>query len=335
MQLNLPMAEFFSEINTLISSQQSALIAGVIAAFTPCILALIPLFLYRFGVWGNDGKKRKRSIVGEIGLLMLGYFISFTLSGIVFQQLSNSTFVNATRLTLGTLLFMIGVLQLFGFLSVQVINKFSNPLAIGLVLPFVISFSPCVLPYFSTLLAGSISADSVFNFWLFGLGVLIPAIIISIFGKFALNLFRRTNGWLHKIERISGLLIVFSGLYLASQLVQITQVDVDIAAGALMLTFAWQMWRQWQRKASHTLRNVRNIGISILTWSIGLGYLLSIVPSSDTSLSGSAFTYACTSGHSTCDVCNTVTGILAMIALVMAFTILTSTRPGKKFKLSI
>ncbi|MCA9378866.1 hypothetical protein KC640_00405 [Candidatus Dojkabacteria bacterium] len=326
--------DFLSQLSALISSQGSALIAGVIAAFTPCILALIPLFLYRFGIWGEPGKHDWKRVVREIGLLLIGYFVSFALSGVVFQQLTNSNFVNATRLTLGLLLLLIGVFQLFGYISVQFINKFSNPLAIGLALPFVISFSPCVLPYFSTLIAGSLSANSVINFTLFGVGILLPAILIALLGKFALGTLRRSQPILHKIEKFSGLLIIFSGFYLATQLVQVTRLDIAIAATALLAVFTWQAYRQWRQRASHTVRNLRNIIISVLLWLAVLIYLLAIAPSTDAGLVGESFVLACSGGHTTCEICTTVALMLALVAVVMAYTVLTATRAGRKFRLT-
>lgn len=238
----------FDLITQLILNQQSALVAGFVAGLTPCTLALIPLFLYRFGIWRSEGKQQS-ILWKDLLLLLIGFLASFFVTGLVFQSLFASDFVNILRLVLGSLLVFAG-LALFGrSLSLQFFAQVTHPLALGAVMPWVLSFSPCVLPWLAVVLVnnGSLLQPNILGkFLLFGAGMLIPALIVAILGRIAWRSAQKLSRALHVIERITPLLLIFAGFYLSVQLLNLTSRDVAWSGAILtgiIIVYAFSIFR--------------------------------------------------------------------------------------------
>ncbi len=227
--------EIFGFVADIIAGINHPFWIGVISSVTPCTIAIFPIFLYRFGLW-NKEVNAKRNYVG-LAMAAAGFLLSFTLAGLVLQQIILSSFANVLRLLLGTVIVFIGMLQVLQRLNLQTVSKFSNPFLLGAFLPWLLSFSPCVL-FFSALLftnASSVTAaqqaSTAFQFFLFALGMLTPVIVFVIGGNGLLRFVQRRSGKVFQwFEKISSWLIILAGLYLSSQLVQITSSEV-LAAG--------------------------------------------------------------------------------------------------------
>lgn len=258
--------------HTVVASQESAYIAGLIAAFTPCMLVLIPIFLYRFGLWGNNVTgKRKSKLFAELALLLAGFFISFILSGIAFERLLGSDYVNITRLFVGSLLVFLGILQFRGSVDFTIISKLTNPFLLGLVLPWIISFSPCVLPFVSTLLISSetssiVDFSVVTRFVLFGAGILTPSIVIAIVGNYGLGVAKTLSKKLRYIDKIAPVLLILAGFYLSSQMVYLTSKDVLIVGLLWISIILYIFYRVFLKSGGKysTVWNYTFLGISVV-----------------------------------------------------------------------
>lgn len=218
----------------------TAFISGIATALTPCTIVLIPIFLYRFGIWGE---KETKINLRALLLTIFGFLISLLIIGITFHHISNSQFFNLVKLILGTTFIIIGVLQLTGNLNLNFTHPTSNSFLLGAVLPWTISFSPCVLPIFTAFLSSE-SSDGItyLKILSFGTGILTPAFSVALFGNKLFEVFKKGSRGLAFIERFSGLIIIGAGIYLNFQMLDIRDMDILVAGilfGLVILGLAY------------------------------------------------------------------------------------------------
>lgn len=329
-----------AEIARLISTPETALLAGVVAAFTPCTLALIPIFLYRFGIWGGEpnskGNQKSdiRFVAKELGLLLIGYMLSFVAFGWLLNGLFGSDFINIVRLTLGSLLVFFGLMQLGGQISFSFINKVSNPLVTGAIIPLIISLSPCVLPVIAPLVAGSGSTgSSVLTFTLFGIGILIPAIVLSIGGNRLIKYFRKSSKLVANIERFSAILILASGIYLSAQLINITGSEVAISALVMLILILGVAYSIFRIPSRRTVRNIAMLGLVGMVWIAGSVFAETQALAIE-SLNGEEFIYECSQveNHFTPESIN-IAGSFGIIAGSLGWFYLNRDKASRSLKL--
>lgn len=285
-------------ISSLLAQPSTALLAGILAAFTPCTITVIPILLYRLGIWGGDDlstNKVERSwklTLTEAGMLILGFMTSFMVTGAAFQLASNSQYANVTKLSLGMLLLLAAALLLVGRLRVQSLLRISHPIVLGLTLPLVVTLSPCVIPFVSVLLSPSTGTTGLLRFFLFGLGILIPGILIGLVGHQLVTKVRWFSRSIGKIEAASPFLLALTGLYISISLIGVTQGDVHITALILGLVTAAAAYRILIVKGYASVRN--------FIWLIGITLLASLMTSfaeqaapADDPLRGINFVIAC------------------------------------------
>jgi cytochrome c biogenesis protein CcdA len=323
---------------TILQYESIPFAAGLIAAFTPCTLAIIPIFLYRFGLWEGSQNSWRESWQ-DIVLLLIGFLLSFGLTGIAFGNLFSSDYVNVTRLLLGTLLVLMGALQLLGRLNLQFATRSTNPLMLGAILPWVVSFSPCVLPFLSALLLSSTSGElglsTMFKFLQFGLGLLTPAIVIALLGRVAVNALRRSTNVLGYVERFSPALLILAGFYISSQLVQITNRDMLVACLGLLLLVGAISYIVFRKPSRRTALNYKAF-FALLAVAFSLCVLSALVsaPLSER-LSGEELLHACLpGGHQNSPIAFPIAVMFNGFALLLAWWVSLADVPGKRVKLS-
>jgi len=202
-------------------------ISGIVATLTPCTIVIIPVFIYRFGLYAEENT---RKLIKELSLTLMGFLIGLFATASLFNQLLNSPLNNLLRLLLGTVFIILGVLQLANKFSLNLIKSHSNSFVLGFILPWAISFSPCVLPFFFFFFAGGVSGGDVFvRISMFGLGLLSPAILVSIMGNRMMQMMKKTTPLMGKIEKFSGLLLIATGIYLNFEMLNIRSLDIAIA----------------------------------------------------------------------------------------------------------
>lgn len=307
-------------INQIFLNLSNPFFLGLISAFTPCTIAVIPIFLYRFGFMKKDEDLGKN----YFGLLLaiVGFLVSFGLTGLVFQQLILSNFANMLRLVLGSLLILMGFMQLFKILDFQMLNRFQNPLLLGAGLPWILSFSPCTLVFTAKLISDSSSATShlgaMMQFLLFGAGMLVPVVLFVLVGSVFTWLTSKSQGIFHWLDRISAWLIILTGFYLSSQLVQVTSSEV--VGGGLMLTFfvGWLMIRKTGKKGI-TLAGVAAAAVVLLSLLATAAAALITRPYDSEAVSGLELAYACQPGdHANSPVAVPVALIFGCIVVIVA-----------------
>ncbi len=242
----------------------TAFITGIATALTPCTIVIIPIFLYRFGIWGKDESK---ILFKDIFLTIFGFMISLMSVGIIFEYVINSNIFNAVRLILGTLFIILGVLQIFNKLNINIVTKSSNSFVLGLLFPWVLSFSPCVLPIFTAFLSSQISTGQIIiKLLVFGLGVLTPAILISVIGNRLFEIFKKGSKAFYLIEKFSGVIIVLSGIYLNFQLLDIKSLDIAISSMIFLFIIIFSAYLVFIKQRRINLANILMFLSFLILW---------------------------------------------------------------------
>lgn len=194
----------------------SSFALGLASAFTPCTIVIVPILLYRFGIWGET-----KLLVKDTILVLAGYMASFTIIGLLFDILYRSILFDLSKFFLVIVLFSLFVLQLFHKVNFNLFQKISNPFALGLILPLTLSMSACVLPFFTVTIVDA--GVSGFQFKLlailaFGIGVIAPSVLIAIFGQAVFSQIKKLSGVLRFVDYVAAIVIVSSAVYLATRI---------------------------------------------------------------------------------------------------------------------
>ncbi len=214
----------------------TAYISGIAATLTPCTIVLIPIFLYRFGIWG--GRKGGR-LYKDMAYTFLGYILGLLLVGLVLDSITQSDFYNAARIIIGVGFIIIGVLQVFGRFNVILLQNISNSFMLGFVLPWALTVSPCVLPIFSSFLASELSKGEIYlKLIIFGAGLLTPAVMVGILGSKVFSIMKKTSVIFAQVEKFSGIIMIGAGVYMNFQILEVRNLELVLSSLFLIMIIA-------------------------------------------------------------------------------------------------
>lgn len=211
--------------------------AGLLTFVTPCVLPLIPIYLAL--LLGNaDDKGESKGLSGRLSLFFstlffaLGLLIVFVSLGLTATSLGTLLTEYRVQLVLvgGLLIFLFG-LKFLGVLKIGFLERerrlddsklktrfhWLNALVMGVV--FGAGWTPCVGPILGSVLTYTASATSDplqggLYLLAYGLGFVMPLLVLSLFADAARRLVRKISPHLPKLERFSGALLAGVGLYL-------------------------------------------------------------------------------------------------------------------------
>ncbi|MEX0592136.1 MAG: cytochrome c biogenesis protein CcdA [Nitriliruptoraceae bacterium] len=201
-----------------------ALAAGLVSFASPCVLPLVPGYLsYMTGLSGQDLaegglKTRGRVLVGSV-LFVLGFAIPFVMLGFAAGFVSRLAYSTPTRIIMGTVVVILGILMARGrlFREVRVADKAPNGgLASAPVLGFVfgVGWTPCLGPAAGAILTLSagvtagVSMRGAFLGFIYAFGLGVPFILFGV-------MFRRMSGALGFLQRNARRLQIIGGSMLA------------------------------------------------------------------------------------------------------------------------
>ena len=207
-----------------------AFISGVLAAFSPCVIVLIPLVLYRF--IGN-GEKQLKGIMA----MSIGFIAFFIMAGIVFSSLFQSEFQNGLRLALGIFFAGLGILSYAERINPLNFPLVKNPFLLGAAFALAISVNPCTLPFLSVTMGLGL-AEALPSMIAFGLGLLAPSVLFVIFGSSAMNIARKGGRLMSRAKHLMDVMLVLTGIYLALTVKQFDTVDSQVVSLFLLGFFA-------------------------------------------------------------------------------------------------
>jgi cytochrome c biogenesis protein CcdA len=213
-----------------------AYISGVLSVLTPCTIVLLPIFLYRFGINRDDSKV----LIKDLLWAAFGFIVGVAGVALFMNLVAASDYASVIRAIIGMILIIVGLLHLFGKYRFSMAGQNLHPFLWGLILPWSVSLSPCVMPIFSSFISVSLVSGEV---WLkiisFALGLISPAIVIAIIGNKAMELLGKSASLMSKIEKYSGLLLIFSGIYLNFQMMKIEIIDLTVVTVFFVLMFSF------------------------------------------------------------------------------------------------
>ncbi|MDA3854771.1 MAG: hypothetical protein PF569_00830 [Candidatus Woesearchaeota archaeon] len=196
-------------------------LSGIIAAFTPCIIILFPILLYRFST-------QKDGITKDFLLFISSFILSYLIFGYLLSSLFSSPIQNGLKFGLGLLFIILGVLGIFNKLNPLNFPLIKNPILLGVAFSLIVSTNPCTMPYLSIIIANSSQISLFTNLLFFALGILAPSILFTIFGKKMINITNKTKKIGYKVNKIMHYILIISGGYLIFSIRQIEIYDVYI-----------------------------------------------------------------------------------------------------------
>ena len=209
-----------------------AFASGMLATVNPCGFAMLPAYLgYFLGLEGQDRDAQtsvSRSLA--VGLSVSGGFLLvFGLAGLAIYNLQASIYewVSWATIVVGIALTILGIAMLRGFepaVSLPKLQRGGRTRDGGSMFVFGISYAvasiSCALPLFMTAVFGTLRrenlASSVAVLIAYSLGMTLVLLVLTVsLGMAKHSVLRRLRQALPYINRVSGVLLVVAGLYLA------------------------------------------------------------------------------------------------------------------------
>ncbi|MGM5481468.1 MAG: cytochrome c biogenesis CcdA family protein [Nanobdellota archaeon] len=206
----------------------TALIAGLMAAFTPCVIVLIPALMYRF----SQSESRKTV---QIILFSIAFLSTFLFTGLILEQLISSTIKYGFQLGVGILFIVLGVLALRNKFNPLQFPLIKNPLLFGIIFALIVSINPCTIAYIGVLAAQS--SQMITTMLVFAIGLLIPSIVFSIFGMSLLTRTKKATKVMHYVNMVMNALLIGIGTYLLITIKSFGIWDTIVAGALLIITF--------------------------------------------------------------------------------------------------
>lgn len=206
--------------------------AGMLATVNPCGFAMLPAYLGYF--LGQDrGRQDVRATVGRslgVGLSVSGGFlVVFSLAGLAIYHLSASIdrWTPWATMVIGAGLVVLGLAMLRGFEPVIPLPKLerggrertgASMFVFGI--SYAVASISCALPVFTSAVAGTFRrenlASSLAVFFAYALGMTLVLLVLTVsLGMARQGLVRWLRRALPHVTRVSGLLLIVAGGYLA------------------------------------------------------------------------------------------------------------------------
>ncbi len=206
----------------------NSLISGMIASFTPCVLVLFPIVMYRF-------MKDEKLVKKDYFLFILGFLSSFLLAGFVLFNFLNSSFQNVVKFVLGFFLITLGALELFNKINTLNIKPIMNTYLYGFLFAFAVSISPCALPFLGSMIGLGINFNMLINFLLFGLGLLTPSFLFLFVSKNILSKIMKSKKYLYYFSKFMSIILILTGAYISLTITNLKVLEIYISGFILFL----------------------------------------------------------------------------------------------------
>ena len=231
-------------------------LSGIIAAFTPCVIVLMPILLYRFF------HEKENNYIKYLQFI-IGFIISYIALGYILSELFTSSIQNGIKFGLGLLFIILGILSIMKKLNPINLPSFNNSFLLGLIFAIIISFNPCTLPYLSLIIVANSKYLLLSNLILFGLGMITPSILFSILGKKILNISNKSGPIFNKINNLMHIILILSGIYLIYTIKKIEIYDIYIISLFLGIIFILLMKTFFLINNKSDILKLKNIFIII------------------------------------------------------------------------
>ena len=201
----------------------NSFLAGIISFLSPCILALIPIYI---GYITKSAKNKKQIIILTTAFIT-GIITIFLILSLVVGGISNILvqYKHLIGIIGGIILILMGLLQLgiFGgyHLKINIFKNF-NPTSLNIISAFIlgiifgISFTPCIGPFLSSFIILIVTNYST-HYWLYiifyAFGLIVPFILLGFFFKGILSFLKKQQKIVAWIYRIIALVLIVIGIF--------------------------------------------------------------------------------------------------------------------------
>ncbi len=216
-----------------------AFAAGLLSFLTPCVLPLVPGYVslisgvsveHLKGEGGESRTSARRAVIVNSLAFNAGISLIFMLLGATAGWIGNVLFSSPWVRIIGGLVIIAFGLQMMGVLKIGALyrdtRKFSDekprgPLGSALLgVAFAAGWTPCIGP----ILGGIIGLAATSGGWKSGLilsafysaGLALPFLIVGLMMNAFLGFYARFRRHLHKVEIVSGVLLIVIGLMVAT-----------------------------------------------------------------------------------------------------------------------
>ena len=286
----------------------SSFLAGLLSSTAPCNYILFPVLLFQFGINNKESKIQYKQIL---------LFTSIFLAVITFTGLFLSYLIPYTsfKFLFGGLLIVWGMYQLKNPGYTFFKSNKTQLWILAILTPFIVTLSPCSLPFFSAFitLQSSISKlNIIFNFLAFGLGLLTPSFLLALLGNKFSNLIKKTYKLTAALDKIAGVFIILSGLYFIHQIHSISKKDLVITGFLVFISILIYFYKQVSSKKAIWSQDLI---ILITTWFIFISSLYicnTLVPKESVTIT------TCNT-HTSCSYCQICSFLFMIFTLLSAF----------------
>ena len=207
---------------------------GFLSFFSPCVLPILPVYMAYLSqdALKKDltGWRKRLHIFGFTLAFVLGICTVFFIAAMSAKGISG--WLNENRLLIsllgGILIVFFGLVQL-GWIQIPFLmreirltqkqaGKEAGSLIQAYAMGFLFSFAwtPCIGPMLSSILvAAAASSSSTLLIFCYGLGFVVPFLILGLFTEEALNWLNRKKSWLPKAMKLGGILLIVMGLWMS------------------------------------------------------------------------------------------------------------------------
>lgn len=223
-------------------------IAGIIASFTPCVIVLIPLVLYRF--FSNEKKQYLNFLI-----FITGFIFAYSVFALTLHNLLSSSIQNGIKIGLGIIFLSLGVLAITNKINPLKLPISKNVFLLGIIFALIVSTSPCTLPYLGVILTLSIK-NIILNILFFSLGLITPAIVFLLIGKSILNITKKTGKIYSKLNKLMNLILIISGIYLIFNINSFNKYDLIPSIILLSISYFIIIKSNFMLSKKITLKNI-------------------------------------------------------------------------------
>lgn len=222
----------------MIVSLSIAFFAGLISFTSPCVLPLIPGYVsFICGTTLNElDLKSKNFILKKSLFFSLGFSLVFISLGATATFIGSFLLQNSQILSIisGLVIIFFGI-YLLELIKINLLNKnlgnyyvkfsdnFLFPLTVGIGFGF--GWTPCIGPILGSILAYASMENSIYRgvllLSIYSLGLAVPFVVSSLILKKFLIFSKKSKPYLNTIKKISGLILLITGLLIITGKLQI------------------------------------------------------------------------------------------------------------------
>jgi cytochrome c-type biogenesis protein len=212
--------------------------AGLISFLSPCVLPLIPGYVsFICGTTLNElNSKSKNFILKKSLFFSLGFSLVFISLGATATFIGSFLLKNTKLLSIGSGLIIIFFgIYLLNLIKINFLDKsvgnFNVRYSDNLLFPFIVGvgfgfgWTPCIGPILGSILAFASMENSIYKgillLYFYSLGLAVPFILSSLLIKKFLIFSKKTKKYLNKIKKISGIILIITGILIVTGTLQI------------------------------------------------------------------------------------------------------------------